>query len=40
MPRRVRSGLQEIVLENINDAVLAIDRDGKIVIFNNCIWNL
>ena len=35
MPRRVRSGLQEIILENINDAVLAIDRDGKIVIFNN-----
>jgi two-component system, OmpR family, phosphate regulon sensor histidine kinase PhoR len=34
MPRRVRSGLQEIVLEHINDAVLAIDRDGKIVIFN------
>jgi two-component system, OmpR family, phosphate regulon sensor histidine kinase PhoR len=35
MPQRVRSGLQEIVLESINDAVLAIDREGKIVIFNN-----
>jgi two-component system, OmpR family, phosphate regulon sensor histidine kinase PhoR len=34
MPQRVRSGLQEIVLENINDAVVAIDREGKVVIFN------
>lgn len=34
MPRRIRSGLQEIVLENINDAVIAIDKDGKVVIFN------
>jgi two-component system phosphate regulon sensor histidine kinase PhoR len=34
MPRRIRSGLQDIVLENINDAVLAIDKDGKVIIFN------
>ncbi|MDQ7826279.1 MAG: ATP-binding protein [Candidatus Eremiobacteraeota bacterium] len=34
MPRRVESGLQEIALENINDAVLAIDKNGKIVLLN------
>lgn len=34
MPRRIRSGLQEIALEYINDAVIAIDKDGKVVIFN------
>lgn len=35
MPRRVKSGLQEIILESVSEAILAIDKDGKIVIFNN-----
>lgn len=34
MPRRIRSGLQDIALEHINDAIIAIDRDGKVIIFN------
>lgn len=34
MSRRTESALQSFLLENLNDAAIAIDKSGKVVIFN------